>query len=124
MHFPSGVLGFYIKNFWRYCGLVVLLYSALAIIDTFGLFVLPAYYLKNTIKTLENTPQPDIMNAIFWVAIAYFVMRGIQWGASILRWYTFDKYIKYPSYNKISTDLYKYVFQQSAEFLPHQCLAK
>lgn len=116
MRFPSGVLGFYIKNFWRYCGLVVLLYSALAIIDTFGLFVLPAYYLKNTIKTLENTPQPDIMNAIFWVAIAYFVMRGIQWGASILRWYTFDKYIKYPSYNKISTDLYKYVFQQSAEF--------
>ncbi len=116
MQFPSTVLGFYIKNFWRYCGVIVLLYSVFAIIDTFGLFVLPAYYLKNTVQVLESTPQSDIMYAISFVAGAYFLMRGAQWGASILRWYTFDKYIKYPSYNKISTDLYKYVFEQSAEF--------
>ena len=56
------------------------------------------------------------MHAIIFVAGAYFLMRGAQWCASILRWYTFDKYIKYPSYNKISKDLYKYVFEQSAEF--------
>ncbi len=116
MQFPSNVFMFYVKNFWRYCGLIVLIYSLLAIIDTFGLFVLPAYYLKNTVQVLESAPQPEIMRAIIVVAIAYFVMRGAQWGASILRWYTFDKYIKYPSYNKISTDLYRYVFQQSAEF--------
>ena len=116
MQFPSSVLGFYIKNFWRYCGLVVLLYSVLAIIDTFGVFVLPAYYLKNTVQVLESTPQSEIMHAIIFVAGAYFLMRGAQWCASILRWYTFDKYIKYPSYNKISKDLYKYVFEQSAEF--------
>ena len=116
MQFPSSVLGFYIKNFWRYCGLVVLLYSVLAIIDTFGVFVLPAYYLKNTVQVLESTPQSEIMHTIIFVAGAYFLMRGAQWCASILRWYTFDKYIKYPSYNKISKDLYKYVFEQSAEF--------
>ena len=116
MQFPSSVLGFYIKNFWRYCGLVVLLYSVLAIIDTFGLFVLPAYYLKNTVQVLESTPQPEIMHAIIFVAGTYFLMRGAQWCASILRWFTFDKYIKYPSYNKISSDLYKYVFEQSADF--------
>lgn len=116
MQFPSTVLGFYIRNFWRYCGVIVLLYSVFAIIDTFGLFVLPAYYLKNTVQVLESTPQSDIMYAISFVAGAYFLMRGIQWCTSILRWYTFDKFIKYPSYNKISTDLYKYVFEQSAEF--------
>ncbi len=116
MKFPDTVLRFYVKNFWRYCGVIVLFYSILAIIDTFGVHVLPAFYIKKTIQVLESTPQADALNAIIYVAIMYFILRGFQWGVSILRWFTFDKFIKYPSYNKISSDLYRYAFEQSAEF--------
>lgn len=116
MQFPKSVFQFYVKNFWRYCGAIVLLYSLFAIIDTFGTFVLPAFYLKNTVQVLESAGQANALRAVIYVAVMYFAMRGAQWGASLLRWYTFDKFIKYPAYNKISADLYKYVFQQSADF--------
>ena len=116
MQFPKSVLLFYVKNFWRYCRLIVLLYSILAIIDTFGVHVLPAFYLKKTVQVLESAPQADIMRSVVYVAILYFAMRGFQWIVSVLRWFVFDKFIKYPSYNKISSDLYQYAFNQSAEF--------
>lgn len=116
MNFPNTVFKFYIKNFWRYCGIVVLLYSALATIDVFGTFALPAFYLKKTVQVLENSSQVNMMQNVIYVAIIYFALRGFQWCVSLARWYVFDKFIKYPSYNKISSDLYKYVFKQSAEF--------
>ena len=116
MIFPNTVFKFYAKNFWRYCGIVVLLYSALAIIDTFGIHVLPAFYLKKTVQVLESAPRADVMRSVIYVAVLYFAMRGFQWLCSISRWFVFDKFIKYPSYNKISSDLYQYVFNQSAEF--------
>ncbi len=116
MRFPKTVMGFYIKNFWRYCGPVALLYSFFAIVDTFGTYVLPAYYLKKSVSILESVPVADAFYVLIPVAGAYFLLRGFQWCASLLRWFTFDKFIKYPSYNKISTDLYRYVFSQSAEF--------
>ena len=116
MQFPSSVFKFYVKNFWRYCGAIALLYSLLAIIDSFGTSLLPAFALKATINAIESNPSDMIFHAVLNVAIIYFVLRGLQWGASILRWYVFDNLIKYKSYNKISSDLYDYAFKQSTEF--------
>ncbi len=116
MKFPSSVLGFYIKNFWRYCGTIALLYSVLAIIDVFGTNLLPAFALSETVNAIESNPKDMVFNAVLDVAIIYFILRGIQWFASLLRWYVFDSLIKYKSYNKISSDLYDYVFKQSTEF--------
>lgn len=116
MRFPKTVIGFYVKNFWRYCGMIALLYSFLAIVDTFGTYVLPAFYLKKSVSVLESVLVADAFYALVPVAGAYFLLRGFQWCASLLRWFVFDKFIKYPSYNKISSDLYKYVFSQSASF--------
>lgn len=116
MQFPASVFKFYFKNFWRYCGAIALLYSLLAIIDTFGLNLLPAFALKATVNAIESNPQDMVFHAVLNVAIIYFVLRGLQWCASILRWYVFDNLIKYKSYNKISSDLYDYVFNQSTEY--------
>lgn len=116
MHFPKTVLGFYVKYFWRYCGLVVLLYSLLAIADTFGVNVLPAYFLERVVSVLETSDASVAVQAIVPIACLYFVLRFVQWLASLGRWYVFDNFIKYKSYNKISSDLYHYVFGQSAEY--------
>jgi ATP-binding cassette subfamily B protein len=116
MQFPPSVFKFYLKNFWRYCGAIALLYSVLAIIDLFGTFLLPAFALSETVNAIESNPKDMVFHAVLNVAIIYFVLRGLQWGVSLLRWYVFDNLIKYKSYNKISSDLYDYVFKQSTEF--------
>lgn len=116
MQFPPSVFKFYLKNFWRYCGAIALLYSVLAIIDLFGTFLLPAFALSETVNAIESNPTDMVFHAVLNVAIIYFVLRGLQWGVSLLRWYVFDNLIKYKSYNKISSDLYDYVFKQSTEF--------
>ena len=60
MFFPKSVLGFYVKYFWRYCGLVALLYSVLAIIDVFVTNLLPAYFLKQVVNVLESVSKKDV----------------------------------------------------------------
>lgn len=116
MQFPPSVFKFYLKNFWRYCGAIALLYSVLAIMDLFGTYLLPAFALSETVNAIESNPTDMVFHAVLNVAIIYFVLRGLQWGVSLLRWYVFDNLIKYKSYNKISSDLYDYVFKQSTEF--------
>lgn len=116
MQFPSSVFKFYTKNFWRYCGALSLVYSVLAIIDTLGLNLLPAFVLSETVNAIESNPADMVFHAVLDVAIVYFILRGLQWCASILRWFVFDSVIKYKSYNKISSDLYDYVFKQSTEY--------
>lgn len=116
MQFPSSVFKFYTKNFWRYCGAMSLVYSVLAIIDTLGLNLLPAFILSETVNAIESNPADMVFHAVLNVAIVYFILRGLQWCASILRWFVFDSIIKYKSYNKISSDLYDYVFKQSTEY--------
>lgn len=116
MFFPKSVLGFYVKYFWRYCGLVALLYSVLAIIDVFVTNLLPAYFLKQVVNVLESVQMAEAFDAVVPVALLYLGMRGGQWLVSLARWYVFDNFIKYKSYNKISSDLYGYVFNQSMDF--------
>lgn len=116
MKFPKTVVGFYVRNFWRYCGVIALLYSFFAIVDVFGIYVLPAFYVKGVVGTLESIPVALAFRAVIPIALTYLALRAFQWSSSLLRWYVFDKFIKYPSYNKISSDLYRYVFNQSAEF--------
>ena len=116
MFFPKSVLGFYVKYFWRYCGLVALLYSVLAIIDVFVTNLLPAYFLKQVVNVLESVQMAEAFDAVVPVALLYLGMRGGQWLVSLVRWYVFDNFIKYKSYNKISSDLYGYVFNQSMDF--------
>lgn len=116
MYFPKTVLGFYVKYFWRYCGIIALLYSVLAIVDVFVTNLLPAYFLKQVVSVLELVPMADAFNAVVPVALLYLGMRGGQWIVSLARWYVFDNFIKYKSYNKISADLYGYVFNQSMDF--------
>lgn len=114
--FPKSVFLFYSNNFWRYSGAFILLYSLLSIIDVAGLNLLSSFFLKKTVFILENTSANYVLNAIIPVAISYLFLRGGQWIASILRWTVFDNCIRYKSYNKISSDLYEYLFQQSIEF--------
>ena len=116
MQFPSSVFKFYTKNFWRYCGVMSLVYSVLAVIDVLGLNLLPAFILSATVEAIESNPANMAFKAVLDVAIVYFILRGLQWCASILRWFVFDSIIKYKSYNKISADLYDYVFKQSTEY--------
>lgn len=67
-------------------------------------------------SVLESTPVELALKAILPVAATYFILRFIQWAASVLRWMLFDHNIRYKSYNKISEDLYNYVFQQNIAF--------
>ena len=55
-------------------------------------------------------------DAVLSVALMYALLRFCHWCSSILRWYVFDNFIKYRSYNKISSDLYNYVFGQSVDY--------
>ena len=94
MQFPSSVFKFYTKNFWRYCGAMALVYSVLAIIDTLGTNLLPAFVLSETVNAIESNPADMAFHAVLNVAIVYFILRGLQWCASILRWFVFDSIIK------------------------------
>ena len=53
---------------------------------------------------------------IISIAIVYFIIRATLIGVSVMRWVIFDNCIRYRAYNKISEDLYDYVFKQSITF--------
>jgi len=116
LNFPKTVMGFYIRNFWRYSGVFVLLFAVFAVLDITGLYILPSFFLKRAVFVLENTPAAMALSAIIPIAVTYLVLRIAQWCASMLRWTIFDGYMRYKAYNRISEDLYDYVFRQNIEF--------
>ena len=70
--FPDSVLSFYSKNLFRYTKGWALLYFVLSVFDTAGFSVIPAFFIKMVISTLESQPAPDALLNIIPVAIAYF----------------------------------------------------
>ena len=114
--FPDSVLSFYSKNLFRYTKGWALLYFVLSVFDTAGFSVIPAFFIKMVISTLESQPAPDALLNIIPVAIAYFAVRATLVTGAVMRWTVFDNCIKYKSYNRISADLYEYVFNQTAEY--------
>lgn len=116
MMFPKSVLKFYFKNLFRYAKGWPFLFLLFSVFDTAGHTVIPAFFIKLVIGTLENSSMSDAMYHIIPVALLYFIVRSTLVGGAIMRWTIFDNTIKYKSYNKISRDLYDYVFNQSTEF--------
>lgn len=114
--FPKTVMGFYLKNFWRYGGVAVMLYAMFAFIDLAGVTLLPSFALKRAVSVLESVPAAAAVAAILPVALVYLGLRFVQWSASIMRWVVFDNMFRYKAYNKMSADLYDYVFAQSVDF--------
>lgn len=114
--FPNSVLTFYFKNLFRYAKGWPFVYLLVSIFDTSGWTVIPAFFVKKVVAILETTPMADAFVGIIPIAIAYFVVRTILVAGAVTRWVVFDNCIKYRSYNKISQDLYDYVFKQSITF--------
>ena len=114
--FPKSVLAFYFKNLFRYAKGWPFLYLLVSAFDTAGHTIIPAFFIKMVIASLENSSVPDAFMNIIPIAIVYFLIRSALVGGAVLRWAVFDNYIKYRSYNKISKDLYDYVFNQSIDF--------
>ena len=114
--FPNSVLTFYFKNLFRYAKGWPFVYLLVSIFDTSGWTVVPAFFVKKVIAILEATPVADAFVGIIPIAIAYFVVRTILVAGAVMRWVIFDNCIRYRSYNKISQDLYDYVFKQSITF--------
>lgn len=114
--FPKTVIMFYLKNFWRYGGVAVILYALASFIDLAGVTLLPSFALKRVVAVLESVPAAAAVAAILPVALVYLGLRFVQWLASIMRWVVFDNMFRYKMYNKMSADLYDYVFAQSVDF--------
>ena len=115
-NFPNSVLDFYLKNLFKYTKGWSLVYFILSVFDTAGFSIIPAYFIKMAIATLESNPVPDAMANIIPIAIAYFMVRAALVTGAVMRWTVFDNCIKYKSYNKISRDLYDYVFHQTSKY--------
>ena len=116
MKFPKNVLSFYFKNLYRYAKAWPWLFMLFSLFDTAGHTVIPAFFVKFTVGTLENATGLDAFVQVFYIAIAYLAIRGLLVGGAVMRWTVFDNTIKYKSYNKISRDLYNYVFNQTLEY--------
>ena len=114
--FPKSVLVFYFKNLFRYAKGWPFVYLLLAAFDNAGWTVVPAFFIKKVVATLEASSTADAFTVILPIAIIYFIVRACLVGAGIMRWVVFDGRIKFRSYNKISQDLYDYVFKQSVTF--------
>lgn len=113
---PRKVSTFYIHRFWRYAGPVAVLFLILSFIDIFGVTLLPSFFLKYVVGALESAPAAAVFQIIVPAVVAWLIVRGVMIGASILRWTVFDNYIKYRANNRISAELYNYVFHQNMDF--------
>ncbi len=113
---PRKVSTFYIHRFWWYAGPVAVLFLILSFIDIFGVTLLPSFFLKYVVGALESAPAAAAFQIIVPAVVAWLIVRGVMIGASILRWTVFDNYIKYRANNRISAELYNYVFHQNMDF--------
>lgn len=114
--FPKSVLGFYVKNLYDCVKAWPLVYALVALFDTSGYSIIPAFFIKIVVQTLEQTPITQAFSAVLSIAIFYFIVRSMLVVAAVCRWMVFDNCIKYRSYNKISQKLYNYVFNQTISF--------
>lgn len=122
--FPKSVLTFYFKNLFRYAKAWPFLFLLFSAFDTVAWTIVPAYFIKVVVASLETRPIADAFINIIYIAIVYFVVRATLVGSSVMRWVVFDNCIRYRAYNKISEDLYDYVFRQSTHFILIQCPEK
>ncbi len=113
---PQTVSVFYIRRFWRYAGCVAILFLLLTFIDLFGVALLPSFFLRYVVGALENAPAASALRIIVPVVVVWLIVRGVMIGASVLRWTVFDGFIKYRTNNKISAELYDYVFHHNMDF--------
>lgn len=114
--FPKSVLTFYFRNIFHYAKGWPLLYLLLSAFDTASWTVIPAFFIKMVVSSLESAPVVDAFVNIIPIAVTYFIIRASTVVGSIMRWVVFDNCIRYRAYNKISEDLYNYVFKQSIKF--------
>lgn len=114
--FPKTVLGFYARNFWRYGGVFVLLFSFFSIINVSIRYLSSSFFVQKIISVFETTPMSMVLSVVIPIVIVFFILQTAQLGAGILRWYLMTIGVRYKAYNKISADLYDYVFRQSVEF--------
>lgn len=77
---------------------------------------MPSFFLKYVVGALESAPAAAVFQIIVPAVVAWLIVRGVMIGASILRWTVFDNYIKYRANNRISAELYNYVFHQNMDF--------
>lgn len=116
MKFPKSVLSFYFRNLFRYAKGWPFVFTLFSIFDTAGHTVIPAFFIKMIVATLENNPISVGFDKIVPIAVGYLMLRSLLVGGAIMRWVVFDNTIKYRSYNHISRDLYEYVYKQSIDF--------
>lgn len=114
--FPKSVLGFYVQNLYDSVKAWPVVYALVALFDTSGYSIIPAFFIKIVVQTLEQTPITQAFSAVLSIAIFYFIVRSMLVVAAVCRWMVFDNCIKYRSYNKISQKLYNYVFNQTISF--------
>lgn len=114
--FPKSVLGFYVQNLYDSVKAWPVVYALVALFDTSGYSIIPAFFIKIVVQTLEQTPITQAFSAVLSIAIFYFIVRSMLVAAAVCRWMVFDNCIKYRSYNKISQKLYNYVFNQTISF--------
>ena len=122
MKFPKSVLSFYFQNLFRYAKGWPFVFTLFSIFDTAGHTVIPAFFIKMIVATLENNPISIGFDKIVPIAIGYLMLRSVLVGGAIMRWVVFDNTIKYRSYNHISRDLYEYVYKQSIDFYANSML--
>lgn len=114
--FPTSVLSFYFKNLYKYAKGWPWFYMLFSLFDAAGHTVISAFFVKMVVGALENPSGPNVFTQIISIAIYYFIFRALLVASGVMRWVVFDNMIEYKSYNKISTDLYDYVFNQTTEF--------
>ena len=109
---PKKVSRFFIQEFWPCAGWWAIAYVVLSILDTGGVSLMAPFFLKYVVAKLQASDISAAFHIIVPVAIVWFVVRGISVLIAVLRWAVLDNRIRYRAYNKISSDLYHYVFKQ------------
>lgn len=121
---PKKVSRFFIQEFWPCAGWWAIAYAVLSILDTVGFSLMAPFFLKYVVAKLQASDISAAFHIIVPVAIVWFVVRGILVLIAVLRWAVLDNRIRYRAYNKISSDLYHYVFKQDISYFSNSMPGK
>ncbi|MCL1902433.1 MAG: ABC transporter ATP-binding protein/permease [Alphaproteobacteria bacterium] len=114
--FPKTLAGFYTQNFFRYLGKRWILWSIIFIVSNSAWRVLVPLYTKYFVRILETyVPGGDIMAQLIPFGIMVLAVFAVINMLSYMR-DTITQNIVPLSTQKISEDIYDYVYRQSVSF--------
>ncbi|MDL2295655.1 hypothetical protein LJC18_02480, partial [Lachnospiraceae bacterium OttesenSCG-928-E19] len=114
--FPKSLMGFYVKNFWRYFGWSQIMWSFVYIAVMAATYIFQPMYMKYFTRLLEgfNTNPNFMTHLVSYAIIALIVVAVFNIMYAI---YThIGNWVNPKISNKISEDLCDYVYQQSVGY--------